>query len=96
MGPESSASGVALKHWNSPVPYLFGGLAAMLGLIGMALLILACSSKKPHTNLQPQEDNNNDRKMEMIMMMPMEMEPKIVVIMPGDHNPTFFAKPSLC
>ncbi|EMS55522.1 hypothetical protein TRIUR3_12089 [Triticum urartu] len=29
--------------WQSPVPYLFGGLAAMLGLIALALLILACS-----------------------------------------------------
>ncbi|RLN08465.1 protein GLUTAMINE DUMPER 2-like [Panicum miliaceum] len=29
--------------WQSPVPYLFGGLAAMLGLIALALLALACS-----------------------------------------------------
>lgn len=27
--------------WHSPVPYLFGGLAAVLGLIAFALLILA-------------------------------------------------------
>ncbi|GKC32097.1 glutamine dumper 2-like protein [Tanacetum coccineum] len=29
--------------WHSPVPYLFGGLAAMMGLIAFALLVLACS-----------------------------------------------------
>ncbi|OEL28168.1 hypothetical protein BAE44_0010813 [Dichanthelium oligosanthes] len=29
--------------WQSPVPYLFGGLAAMLGLIALSLLALACS-----------------------------------------------------
>jgi hypothetical protein len=29
--------------WQSPVPYLFGGLAAMLGLIALSLLTLACS-----------------------------------------------------
>lgn len=29
--------------WRSPVPYLFGGLAAMLGLIALALLTLACT-----------------------------------------------------
>lgn len=33
----------AVSPWHSPVPYLFGGLAAMLGLIALALLILACS-----------------------------------------------------
>uniref|UniRef100_M8BL98 Protein GLUTAMINE DUMPER 3 n=1 Tax=Aegilops tauschii TaxID=37682 RepID=M8BL98_AEGTA len=38
-------NGTAAPHstWQSPVPYLFGGLAAMLGLIALALLILACS-----------------------------------------------------
>ncbi|KAJ6849790.1 protein GLUTAMINE DUMPER 5 [Iris pallida] len=42
MAPSSSS----VEHsstWHSPVPYLFGGLAAMLGLIAFALLILACS-----------------------------------------------------
>ncbi|KAL6567841.1 hypothetical protein OROGR_001509 [Orobanche gracilis] len=34
---------VQRSQWHSPVPYLFGGLAAMLGLIAFALLILACS-----------------------------------------------------
>lgn len=32
------------SSWHqSPVPYLFGGLAAMLGLIALSLLALACS-----------------------------------------------------
>lgn len=39
-----AAAGAAHSAWHSPVPYLFGGLAAMLGLIAFALLILACSS----------------------------------------------------
>ncbi|XBI13304.1 hypothetical protein VPH35_140054 [Triticum aestivum] len=29
--------------WQLPVPYLFGGLEAMLGLVAFTLLILACS-----------------------------------------------------
>ncbi|PPS09329.1 hypothetical protein GOBAR_AA11312 [Gossypium barbadense] len=37
------AMGQPRSPWHSPVPYLFGGLAAMLGLIAFALLILACS-----------------------------------------------------
>ncbi|GAB2267463.1 hypothetical protein Dimus_002446 [Dionaea muscipula] len=30
-------------EWKSPMPYLFGGLAAMLGLVAFSLLIMACS-----------------------------------------------------
>uniref|UniRef100_J3MGF3 Uncharacterized protein n=1 Tax=Oryza brachyantha TaxID=4533 RepID=J3MGF3_ORYBR len=45
--PAQAANGTAAaaphSPWQSPVPYLFGGLAAMLGLIAFALLILACS-----------------------------------------------------
>ncbi|EAZ21955.1 hypothetical protein OsJ_05607 [Oryza sativa Japonica Group] len=39
----STASVAARSPWQSPVPYLFGGLAAMLGLIALSLLALACS-----------------------------------------------------
>ncbi|CAI9775666.1 unnamed protein product [Fraxinus pennsylvanica] len=38
-----SATTIQRSPWHSPVPYLFGGLAVMLGLIAFALLILACS-----------------------------------------------------
>ncbi|XP_020595966.1 uncharacterized protein LOC110035968 [Phalaenopsis equestris] len=36
-------SPAAHPAWRSPVPYLFGGIAAMLGLITFALLVLVCS-----------------------------------------------------
>ncbi|KAL0453572.1 UNVERIFIED_CONTAM: protein GLUTAMINE DUMPER 3 [Sesamum latifolium] len=42
--------------WHSPVPYLFGGLAAMLGLIAFALLILACSYWKLSGYLENREE----------------------------------------
>ncbi|KAF8691259.1 hypothetical protein HU200_040383 [Digitaria exilis] len=41
----------AHSQWQSPVPYLFGGLAAMLGLIALSLLALACSYWKLSGNL---------------------------------------------
>lgn len=42
--PLASPDGLGLHSaWRSPVPYLFGGLAAMLGLIALALLTLACT-----------------------------------------------------
>ena len=46
--------------WHSPVPYLFGGLAAMLGLIAFALLILACSYWKLSGQLQNEENAERD------------------------------------
>ncbi|ONK69683.1 uncharacterized protein A4U43_C05F25650 [Asparagus officinalis] len=45
--------------WHSPVPYLFGGLAAMLGLIAFALLILACSYWKLSGYLDSGEDSGD-------------------------------------
>nr|KJB55151.1 hypothetical protein B456_009G065800 [Gossypium raimondii] len=50
------AMGQPRSPWHSPVPYLFGGLAAMLGLIAFALLILACS----YWRLSGRLDNNSE------------------------------------
>ncbi|OIW18658.1 hypothetical protein TanjilG_13410 [Lupinus angustifolius] len=83
--------------WHSPVPYLFGGLAAMMGLIAFALLILACSYWKLSTYLEdsghgerdleagdPKNDDNNNKPQK-------PYEEKILVIMAGQHKPTFLA-----
>ncbi|KAL4199848.1 hypothetical protein AMTRI_Chr03g146860 [Amborella trichopoda] len=47
MRPNSSINTMAASAvhspWHSLVPYLFGGLPAILGLIAFALVILACS-----------------------------------------------------
>lgn len=88
--------------WHSPVPYLFGGLAAMLGLIAFALLILACSYWK----LSGRADNNNnngdqngdiesdDKDQEGDAAKSVKVyEEKILVIMAGDEKPTFLATP---
>nr|KYP48074.1 hypothetical protein KK1_030269 [Cajanus cajan] len=76
--------GASLKNATSPIPYLFGGLALMLALIGLALLILACSYGKSSSSTS-QATN--------AMGMEVDSEPKIVVIMAGDSNPTYMAKP---
>ncbi|CAK7344626.1 unnamed protein product [Dovyalis caffra] len=88
--------------WHSPVPYLFGGLAAMLGLIAFALLILACSYWK----LSGYLDNGNEggeRDLEAgegenksgdgCEKKPVAFEEKILVIMAGEVKPTFLATP---
>ncbi|XVE53496.1 hypothetical protein DITRI_Ditri03aG0007900 [Diplodiscus trichospermus] len=86
--------------WHSPVPYLFGGLAAMLGLIAFALLILACSywrlsgcldnnsegadAERDVESGEKEGDSNKQVKV---------YEEKILVIMAGDEKPTFLATP---
>ncbi|XP_027904538.1 protein GLUTAMINE DUMPER 2-like [Vigna unguiculata] len=82
--------------WHSPVPYLFGGLAAMLGLIAFALLILACSYWKISGALQNEE--NGERNVEKLGDSENKesvtvYEEKILVIMAGDEKPTFLATP---
>ncbi|KAI3811385.1 hypothetical protein L1987_21106 [Smallanthus sonchifolius] len=95
MAPSSQP----LQHspWHSPVPYLFGGLAAMLGLIAFALLILACSYWK----LSGDMDNGGqgDRDIEAgdskpdnhEKELPPVFEEKYLVIMAGQEKPTFIA-----
>ncbi|KAL7097379.1 hypothetical protein ACP275_10G141100 [Erythranthe tilingii] len=85
--------------WHSPVPYLFGGLAAMLGLIAFALLILACSYWKLSGYLENRGgDADGDRDLEAgdedggKTAAPV-MEEKFLVIMAGQEKPTFLATP---
>ncbi|CAL0305742.1 unnamed protein product [Lupinus luteus] len=88
--------------WHSPIPYLFGGLAAMLGLIAFALLILACSywklSARLHTQNQHRDlesfgerETNPSAKNESLNKV---YEDKVLVIMAGNDNPTFLATPA--
>ncbi|CAL9125876.1 unnamed protein product [Musa textilis] len=98
--PSATASSVPHSAWHSPVPYLFGGLAAMMGLIAFALLILACSYWKFSGYLDSVEDaDNRDADGEAscgpgdAAKPPRLFEEGIVVIMAGDCMPTFLATP---
>ncbi|KDP43799.1 hypothetical protein JCGZ_23007 [Jatropha curcas] len=91
--------------WHSPVPYLFGGLAAMLGLIAFALLILACSYWKLSGYLENgveegerdleagQGQNTSSKNGESEKQSNTAFEEKILVIMAGQLKPTFLATP---
>lgn len=101
VGSTSGApiSPAARSPWHSPVPYLFGGLAAMLGLIAFALLILACSYWKLSGYLEGEADDRDleagetdgdacDEKPSLVY------EPKFLVIMAGQEKPTCLATPA--
>ncbi|KAE8700296.1 Protein GLUTAMINE DUMPER 1 [Hibiscus syriacus] len=86
--------------WHSPVPYLFGGLATMLGLIAFALLILACSYWRLSGLLDNHgEGGDAERDVESgenegESTKPVKVyEEKILVIMAGEEKPTFLATP---
>ena len=85
--------------WHSPVPYLFGGLAAMLGLIAFALLILACSYWKLSGYLEGNGEGERDleageaKTSENQKQQQGPYEEKILVIMAGQDKPTFLATP---
>lgn len=95
MRPASNSTAgptrVVFRHWNSPIPYLFGGIAAMLGLIAIALVILACSFRE--TSRSSNDEAEEKPAKQPVAAMQLEMEPKIVVIMAGDENPTYIANP---
>nr|XP_004501399.1 protein GLUTAMINE DUMPER 5 [Cicer arietinum] len=98
--PNTLAPTASMMHssWHSPIPYLFGGLAAMLGLIAFALLILACSYWRLSGQLQDEENGNsnmdNQKEGDSTKKESLKVyEEKILVIMAGDENPTFLATP---
>ncbi|CAM8889732.1 unnamed protein product [Rhodiola kirilowii] len=81
----------------SPVPYLFGGFAAMLGgLIAFALLILACSYCKLYgeehhgDDLERWKDEEEEKKKKEISVV---YEERFVVILAGDDKPSCLATP---
>ncbi|KAK7364973.1 hypothetical protein VNO80_13723 [Phaseolus coccineus] len=81
----AEAPSSSFKNSTSAIPYLFGGLAFMLALVALALLILACSYSKT--------SSSNDGERAERMGLEVDSEPKIVVIMAGESNPTYMAKP---
>ncbi|XP_031492884.1 protein GLUTAMINE DUMPER 5-like [Nymphaea colorata] len=95
MKPLSSArTAGGLTASNSPIPYLFGGLAAMLCLIAFALIMLFCSYRKNSgQGGTPEDPLEKPAKPATVLN---DMEQKVVVIMAGDHCPTFIAKPCSC
>ncbi|GLJ43162.1 hypothetical protein SUGI_0896060 [Cryptomeria japonica] len=87
--------------WHSPVPYLLGGLCAMLALIAAALIILALShfnksydgeqnNQEGNISIEDGEKSGNTK----LSHCEDKMEESVIVIMAGDENPSFLATPT--
>jgi hypothetical protein len=72
------------------VPYLFGGLAAMLGLIALALLILACSYWKLNSYLLDTADSSGP---DGEGSKSPRVADLVAVVMAGEKTPRFLATP---
>ncbi|CAI9772311.1 unnamed protein product [Fraxinus pennsylvanica] len=101
--PPPAVATIQHSPWHSPAPYLFGGLATMLGLIAFALWVLACSYWKLSGRMNTAEGQGGEGDMEAgddkngggAVKRPLPvLEEKIVVIMAGDEKPTFLATPT--
>ncbi|KAG6391342.1 hypothetical protein SASPL_149096 [Salvia splendens] len=89
----SPPAAIQRSPWHSPVPYLFGGMAAMLGLIAFALLILACSYWKLSAVEEGDVESGAGEKGDGASAekaLPV-FEEKFLVIMAGEVNPTYLA-----
>ncbi|KAF3329637.1 Protein GLUTAMINE DUMPER 3 [Carex littledalei] len=87
--------------WHSPVPYLFGGIAAMMGMIALALLILACSYWKLSgyldsvtSNGEPGSDTEGEKGSSGADVGHVVLQTvHVAVIMAGEERPTYLATP---
>ncbi|CAA7407743.1 unnamed protein product [Spirodela intermedia] len=88
VAPTGAAGGSFLR-WSSPLPYLFGGLAAAMGLIAVALIILVCCNRKSSSVVAGRRGTAAEEKPSP---PPLDAEPRVLVIMAGDAVPSFLAK----
>lgn len=82
--------------WHMPLPYVLGSLAAMLGLIAVALLVLVCSYCRLAGFFDADDvsgDQEIDEKPANDIKPTTALTEQFVVVMAGDHNPTFLANP---
>ncbi|KAJ1267964.1 hypothetical protein BS78_07G099500 [Paspalum vaginatum] len=103
--PPPAAAALPASPWSSPVPYLFGGLAAMLGLITLALLILACSYWKLNNYLgtgdasssagpgATDDGDGSKSPAATAAASPVAFADLVAVVMAGEKTPRFLAAP---
>lgn len=77
--------------WKPLILYLIRGLSFVFLLIAMALIFLSCYYMKKHNS----GENDNRKNPPSSELKPLDPEPKFVVIMAGDHKPTYLATPAI-
>ncbi|KAI9122459.1 hypothetical protein K1719_006299 [Acacia pycnantha] len=97
--PINSGSSDMDGLWKTPIPYLFGGLGLTMVVISVALVVLICPcSKRAYSQSHHSPSSSAAEDTITMKAMPKktetETELKVLVIMVGDQNPTYLAKPA--
>ncbi|KAK7265069.1 hypothetical protein RJT34_32685 [Clitoria ternatea] len=66
--------------WNSSASFLYGGLAPIFGVIGLALLVIACSRRRPLCNCEVNNPKGS----------PKLDEPNVLALVPSLHEDVKF------
>ncbi|KAK2411471.1 protein GLUTAMINE DUMPER [Trifolium repens] len=80
--------------WDSSVSFLYGGLAPIFIVIGIALLSVACSRCLRPEIVQLPMTSTDSNKSRGERNTEIDCEPNILVIVAGENHPTHLAKPS--
>ncbi|KAL7615361.1 protein GLUTAMINE DUMPER 2 [Lactuca sativa] len=84
---------------DTPLVYLFCGIGAMLALILMALIMLACSQWRTQSTPTGAGDDieggdEHPQKVARYVSNESKVSPEIVVVMAGDQLPSYLAAPA--
>ncbi|CAA0828330.1 Protein GLUTAMINE DUMPER 1 [Striga hermonthica] len=86
--PSAAAAAGGTQWWNSPLMFIGGGLALMLGVIPIAICVIVAQAFTKTS----EQSSSDGKSLEASRAFGFEMEPRVVVIMPGQINPTYIAK----
>lgn len=88
----STGSSAEFWQWNSPIPYIYFGLAVIVSAIVFALIFLIfCGQNSASTEHLVETDEEIKKRHQINFLDP---EPKIVVVFAGnDNKPLYIAKP---
>ncbi|XP_052725093.1 protein GLUTAMINE DUMPER 5-like isoform X2 [Vigna angularis] len=81
------------EWWNSSASFLYGGLAPIFGVIGLALLVVVCSRCRRSDSEREAEMNLRRGVTATVAVAEIEEGPNILVIVAGENHPTHLAKP---
>ncbi|KAJ1386971.1 hypothetical protein SESBI_40363 [Sesbania bispinosa] len=89
MNQTSSSNNGFKWNWNS---FVYGGLAPIFIVIGLALLTVTCSRRRRPESAASLGNFEANRSIERTSPQ-LDGEPNILVIVAGEHHPTHLAKP---
>ncbi|GLJ43146.1 hypothetical protein SUGI_0895500 [Cryptomeria japonica] len=88
------------NHFNGTLPaprssggsYVVGGGCVMLFLVAIALILLLCSYWNERPTDGAAQSSENDHEKNEFASSCKEKEDSVLVVMPGEENPTFLAQ----